>query len=447
MRATDTLYSTTAQFSILRAPTTSDGTSFGPGTENNLLKSNGTSIYWTTLAASDIPTISITDKTSGTLTVERGGTGQTSIANIQAGKDGDGNTISSTYLKLEGGDLTGDLGIIFGDTNKFLHFKYGTSSLVNNSWRLGVLGTGSGDKNYFVIQSGGANNSSNSTWNNAIRIGQQTYDVVFGGNVYPLTDNSKTLGTSSYKWSNVYATTFTGNLTGNVTGNVSGTSANVTGTVAIEHGGTNATTAAGARTNLGLGEVATYNLFSNSSPWWATSGRVVPTVGTDGTIELGKYIDFHSTREGTTDYDVRITANTTGLSITGTTSGTFSGSLNGINFITNTGSLASNGWETLGGQDTGLSLAVSYNTSPAAWNSGTYSSTIVFGGNNTKGYIDCAYNTPVVTIGGSSINDSTNDAPTWYFKLSGTSAQTYDLNNLSYIQYDSTLHAIKFIVP
>ena len=790
MRATDTLYSTTAQFSILRAPTTSDGTSFGPGTENNLLKSNGTNIYWTTLAASDIPTISITDKTSGTLTVERGGTGQTSIANIQAGKDGDGNTISSTYLKLEGGDLTGDLGIIFGDTDKFLNFWYNTNKTAGASWRLGVLGSGSSDTNYFVIQSGTSTTSS-TTWNNAIRIGQNTYDITVGGNLYPLNDN-KTLGTSSHKWSNVYATTFTGNLTGNVTGNVSGTSANVTGTIAVGHGGTgfteyikgdllyasntntlsklsigtkgyylnstadgpvwrrpqlyfgtcdsaaadttkevtcdeydtltigdlivvkfsitntgavdslklkvnetdaiaikkqyhsnstaqnlshaselnnstialfcyngtywiylngdynttytidnslvsggsganitaetsanggvglrryslmmmttnqtwsaishvsgstaanqgadsakvaatanfllnspilytstnayvapgnganlssytasalnlrysigiagntaptltiqkpvylvgivnsdnstfkldstqwwtqtlptsndgkiyillglaysasniylntfhpifyhngtcimpytpgtipveqggtNATTATGARTNLGLGEVATYNLFSNSSPWWATSGRVVPTVGTDGAIELGKYIDFHSTREGTTDYDVRITASTTGLSITGTTSGTFSGSLNGINFITNTGSLASNGWEILGGQDTGLSLAVSYNTSPAAWNSGTYSSTIVFGGNNTKGYIDCAYNTPVVTIGGSSINDSTNDAPTWYFKLSGTSAQTYDLNNLSYIQYDSTLHAIKFIVP
>lgn len=88
------------------APTTSGSTTFGPGTANNLLRSNGTSVYWSALAASDIPTISITEKTSGTLTVARGGTGQTSIANIQAGKDGDGNTISSTYLKLNGGTLT-----------------------------------------------------------------------------------------------------------------------------------------------------------------------------------------------------------------------------------------------------------------------------------------------------------------------------------------------------
>ncbi len=35
--------------------------------------------------------------TSGALAVERGGTGQTSIANIQAGKDASGNTITTTY--------------------------------------------------------------------------------------------------------------------------------------------------------------------------------------------------------------------------------------------------------------------------------------------------------------------------------------------------------------
>lgn len=48
---------------------------------------------------------------------------------------------------------------------------------------------------------------------------------------------------------NVTATTFTGDLTGNAT--------NITGTVAIDHGGTGATDAAGARTNLGLGTIAT----------------------------------------------------------------------------------------------------------------------------------------------------------------------------------------------
>lgn len=42
------------------------------------------------------------------------------------------------------------------------------------------------------------------------------------GNLNPKTTNVYTLGTSSLKWNNVYATTFTGNLTGNVTGNLTG---------------------------------------------------------------------------------------------------------------------------------------------------------------------------------------------------------------------------------
>lgn len=158
--------------------------------------------------------------------ITRGGTGATTAAGARTNLGITPANIGA--VAKAGDDMTGDLGIIFGDTDKFVHFKYNTSSLINNSWRLGVLGAGSGDANYFVIQSGGVSNSSNSTWNNAIRIGQQTYDVAFGGNVYPLENNKKSLGTSSLKWSNVYATTFTGNLTGNVTGNLTGTASKAT---------------------------------------------------------------------------------------------------------------------------------------------------------------------------------------------------------------------------
>jgi len=49
----------------------------------------------------------------------------------------------------------------------------------------------------------------------------------------------------------------TGNLTGNVTGTVTGNATNVDGTVAINNGGTGATTAANARTNLELGTMST----------------------------------------------------------------------------------------------------------------------------------------------------------------------------------------------
>jgi hypothetical protein len=49
----------------------------------------------------------------------------------------------------------------------------------------------------------------------------------------------------------------TGNLTGNVTGTVSGNATNVDGIIALNNGGTGATTAANARTNLGLGTIST----------------------------------------------------------------------------------------------------------------------------------------------------------------------------------------------
>jgi hypothetical protein len=59
----------------------------------------------------------------------------------------------------------------------------------------------------------------------------------------------------------ITATTFVGNVTGNLTGNLTGTvtgnATNVDGTVALNNGGTGATTAANARTNLGLGTMST----------------------------------------------------------------------------------------------------------------------------------------------------------------------------------------------
>jgi hypothetical protein len=51
-----------------------------------------------------------------------------------------------------------------------------------------------------------------------------------------------------------------GNVTGNLTGTVTGNATNVTGTVAINNGGTGGTTAAEARANLGLGAAAAADL-------------------------------------------------------------------------------------------------------------------------------------------------------------------------------------------
>lgn len=88
-------------------------------------------------------------------------------------------------------------------------------------------------------------------------------------NVNPSENNVWDLGTSNYKWANVWATTLNGNLVGNVTG----TATNVTGTVAIANGGTGQTTrlsALKALTNESVGTSANYFLTITTS--WGKGG-------------------------------------------------------------------------------------------------------------------------------------------------------------------------------
>jgi hypothetical protein len=103
-----------------------------------------------------------------------------------------------------------------------------------------------------------------------------------------------------------------------------------------------------------------------------------------------------------------------------------------INFKAYSGSLASGGWYTMQGNNSSPSIAISYNTDAASWNSGTYSATLVYGCYDTRGLLDCAYNSPVVTFGGCYYGGSNDNNPTWYMKISGTSGTTYDLNSMPY---------------
>ena len=117
---------------VLAAPNGSAGApTFRKLVANDIPSLAASKISRGTFEVARIPTISITDKTSGTLTVERGGTGVTAIANIQAGKDGDGNTISDTYLKLAGGTMTGSINpsgsISLGTSSAKWNNIYGTN--------------------------------------------------------------------------------------------------------------------------------------------------------------------------------------------------------------------------------------------------------------------------------------------------------------------------------
>ena len=103
-----------------------------------------------------------------------------------------------------------------------------------------------------------------------------------------------------------------------------------------------------------------------------------------------------------------------------------------INFKAYSGSLSSGGWAALQGMGDAPSIAISYNNSSASWNSGNYSATLVYGNNDTRGMLDCAYNTPVVSFGGGWYSGATKDSPTWYMKIVGTNATTYNLDSMPY---------------
>lgn len=128
-------------------------------------------------------------------------------------------------------------------------------------------------------------------------------NMTFKANLLPdNTGTQKELGSSTAKW-NIY-----GDLHGNATTATKLGTANKGSSIKPIY--------------LSAGTPMECTIPSNGA-WWSA----IPQILQDGVMEVGKYIDFHTTSNGTTDYDVRITAATTGLTISGTTVGTFSGQL------------------------------------------------------------------------------------------------------------------------
>lgn len=113
-------------------------------------------------------------------------------------------TGDARYLRLTGGTLTtsayNGLTIKRSDT-------YGSSiQFSNSSGVLGKIGFASDKK---LIIGNGTDGTAN-----VLQITSDGQMTVYN-NITPSTNNTRTLGTSALKWSNVYATTFTGALSGN----------------------------------------------------------------------------------------------------------------------------------------------------------------------------------------------------------------------------------------
>ena len=88
------------------------------------------------------------------------------------------------YVQLNGSSvMSGDLVLSLKDVDRFIVFSYpATINPTSNSWRTGVLGSGEGEANYYVVQYQKVNMDS-STWNTAFRIGQTTGNVTFTNNI------------------------------------------------------------------------------------------------------------------------------------------------------------------------------------------------------------------------------------------------------------------------
>ena len=146
----------------------------------------------------------------------------------KATQDSDGNKINATYLKLSGGAMTGNISYNMNSSTQIPFKVYGGD--VNGQG----ISVGAGGAT--IIGSGESAKACESlltatteelwvTSDNAIKF--YTNCQTIGNKVgvflnasrafYPDTNNTGTLGTSSNKWNNVYATTFTGNLSGNAT--------------------------------------------------------------------------------------------------------------------------------------------------------------------------------------------------------------------------------------
>jgi hypothetical protein len=155
--------------------------------------------------------------------------------------------------------------------------------------------------------------------------------------------------------------------------NTTGTASNVTGTVAVANGGTGATTAANARTNLGATTLGA-NVFTITNP----SAVTFPRFNADNTVSALDAATFRSAIGAGTS---STTGTVTSVSGTGT-----------VNGITLTGTVTSSGSLTLGGTLSGVSLTTQVSgTLPIAnGGTGTTSTTFVNLASNVTGTLPVA---------------------------------------------------------
>tara|TARA_Y100000004_G_scaffold195906_1_gene264272 strand:+ start:10 stop:1674 length:1665 start_codon:yes stop_codon:yes gene_type:complete len=182
--------------------------------------------------------------------------------------NGDNSSVTQTLesgftLQLAGKTFAEDdvISTVSGKKVQFPILSDGTLSITGGSLTGAVNGTFSGTVQAEQLTStddltvsddasigGNLSVTGNASINGNTTLGDNASDTItFTGkaasNLRPDTNNAYSLGLSTLKWSNVHATTFTGNLSGNVTGNITGDILSSGGQTIVDNGsnGTDAT--------------------------------------------------------------------------------------------------------------------------------------------------------------------------------------------------------------
>ena len=390
---------------------------------------------------------------SGNITTVNWGTARTiTIGSTGKSVNGSGNVSWSlaeigaaaashthSYLPLSGGVITGDIqrnggGSWISARNNVAVRGTATSkdawnpvvgqATPNGYWTIGNLA--SNDNLAFSY-------TSNTDYNAGTNTATTVYLPVQGGNIITSATignqsvKSATTASSAAKWTTARTLTLTGSVTGSATIDGSGNVSLAT-TTAHTHSSVNdsgdgaATTFAYSKAGLNYGDytwLAAWNgkeLRAVNKSQFATAGHTHSYAGSSSAGgSATSAVKLDTATAGSTTQPVYFTGGKPTA-----TSYVLQGHLKNY-----AGSLSSKAWNALGGKASWNGVMAAYNNAAPSWGAGQYSSTLVFGSQDTKGMIDAACNSPIVVFGGGTTSNSSDDNPNWYFKLSAKNGQTY----------------------